>query len=172
MATKSTAKAKTRKAQKPKTSAEKKKTQSRKTDSAYTFTHDGHRLTPKENKFIDLYIELGNATEAVVQAGYNSKTPHAYANMLLRKNYIAGEIKFRTEQIHTSKIATAKEVMEYFTSVMKGEIKDQFGLEAPLSERTRAAQELAKRTVDIDNRLAGKADAEVKITLDWGRIEE
>ena len=152
--------------------ANSRKTKKQKTDNAYTFTHDGHRLTPKENKFIDLYIELGNGTEAVIQAGYNSRTPHAYANMLLRKNYIAGEIKFRTDSISSSKIATAQEVMEYFTAVMKGEIKDQFGLEAPLSERTRAAQELARRTVDIENRLAGKADAEVKITLNWNRGQE
>lgn len=144
-------------------------TTKRKTDSAFTFTHDGHRLTVKEAKFIDLYIELGNGVEAVRQAGYNSKSPRQYANVLLSKDYIAGEIKFRTDQLHTSKIATAQEVMEYFTAVMKGEIKDQFGLEAPLSERTRAAQELARRTVDIENRANGKADAEVKITLNWNR---
>ena len=66
-------------------------------------------------------------------------------------------------------IATAQEVMEYFTKVMHGEIKDQFGLDAPLSERTRAAQELAKRTVDIDNRNKGQADAKVEISLNWKR---
>ena len=46
-------------------------------------------------------------------------------------------------------IADAAEVMQYFTSVMRGEIKDQFGLDAPLAERTKAAVELAKRKVDI-----------------------
>ena len=35
--------------------------------------------------------------------------------------------------------------MEYLTSVMRGEAKDQFDLDASLSERTRAASELAKR---------------------------
>ena len=69
----------------------------------------------------------------------------------------------------SASIATATEVMEYFTQVMKGEILDQFGLEAPLSERTRAAVELAKRTVDLDNRIAGKPDAKLEIKLDWGK---
>ena len=59
--------------------------------------------------------------------------------------------------------------MEYFTRVMNGEEKDQFGLDAPLSERTRAAQELAKRTIDLDNRMQGKADNVIQIKLDWGR---
>ena len=52
---------------------------------------------------------------------------------------------------------------------MRGEIKDQFGLEAPLSERTRAAQEIAKRTIDIENKLNGKEDNEIRITLDWAK---
>ena len=46
------------------------------------------------------------------------------------------------------RIADAQEVMEYFTSVMRGEVNDQFDLEPALSDRTRAAQELAKRMVD------------------------
>lgn len=65
--------------------------------------------------------------------------------------------------------ATASEVMEYFTKVMRGEEKDQFGLDAPLSERTKAAQELAKRTIDIENRASGKADERIEIKLDWSR---
>ena len=69
----------------------------------------------------------------------------------------------------SSSIASAQEVMEYFTRVMKGEEKDQFGLDAPLSERTRAAQELAKRTVDIENRIQGRADNVIEIKLDWQR---
>ena len=32
---------------------------------------------------------------------------------------------------------------------MRGEVKDQFGLDAPLAERTKAAVELAKRKVDV-----------------------
>ena len=57
--------------------------------------------------------------------------------------------------------------MEYFTKVMRGEINDQFGLEAPLNERSKAAQELAKRTIDIENRMKGIPDQSVGIQIDW-----
>lgn len=73
------------------------------------------------------------------------------------------------EELRKDTIATADEVLSYFTAVMRGEVKDQFGLEAPLSERTRAAQEIAKRTVDIENRQKGVADQSIEITLDWSR---
>lgn len=138
----------------------------------YSKTHTGHPLTPKEEKFICNYVETGNARQSVINADYKTKAPDQYAQTLFNKSYIMEEIQYRLEQFKSSKIATAQEVMEYFTSVMKGEIRDQFGLEAPLSERTRAAQELAKRTIDIENRAQGKADAEVKITLNWNRGDE
>ena len=138
-------------------------------------TNTGHVLSPNEDKFINLYLELGNGQQAVVKAGFKSKSPRTYADKLLRKDYIVEEIKYRRNKAYEESAATAQEVMEYFAKVMRGEIKDQFGLEAPLSERTRAAQELAKRTVDIDNRMAGKKNMEtpeISIKLDWKRDKE
>ena len=133
------------------------------------------KLTPKQKRFIDKYIELGNGTQAYIEAGYKASTPEVAkveASKLLTKPYILEQISSKQEAMSKSTIATAQEVMEYFTRVMKGEEKDQFGLDAPLSERTKAAQELARRTVDIQNRLEGKADAEVKIILDWTGFKE
>lgn len=134
--------------------------------SGYT-TYDGHKLTIKEAKFIDLYIETGNARQSTIDAGYITKTPGAYGYTIVSKPYIASEIKHRMELLEASKIASAEEILQYFTGVMRGEIKDQFGLDAPLGERTKAAQELAKRKIDIVNKVSGKAEAEVTIKLDW-----
>ena len=36
-------------------------------------SNNGHNLTSMEDKFINLYIELGNISQAVVKAGYKSK---------------------------------------------------------------------------------------------------
>lgn len=72
-------------------------------------------------------------------------------------------------QLEKQTMATAQEVMEYFTAVMRGELQDQFGLDASLADRTKAAQELAKRTVDIENREKGKADSVTEIKINWRR---
>ena len=133
------------------------------------YTNSGHSLTTNESLFIDEYIATGNGTQSVVAAGYKCKSPRQYAVALLSKDYIAEEIRFRLDKLHSEKVADAQEVLEYFTSVMRGEVKDQFGLDAPLSERTRAAQELAKRQIDMVNRGNGGETAEVKIVLDWSR---
>ena len=131
-------------------------------------THTGHKLTIKESKFIDEYIKTGNASKSVVEVGYNTKNPRGYAQTLLTKAYVAEEIAYRTAQIHSADIAEAEEVMKYFTKVMRGEEKDQFGLDAPLSERTKCAQELAKRLIDQPQRLQGGEAPKLTITVDWG----
>ena len=133
-------------------------------------------LTIEEQQFVDAYIKLGVGADAVravyPEACTKSKAPEyatRRATQLLSKPNIEAAILRRMEEMRDSRIADSKEVMEYFTQVMRGQIKDQFGLDAPLSERTKAAQEIAKRTIDIENRLAGNADAAVTIHLDWTR---
>jgi phage terminase small subunit len=135
-------------------------------------TNTGHVLSPNEDKFISLYLELGNASESVKKAGFKTKNPRGYAQTLLTKEYIVDEIRYRRDQAYAKSQATSAEVMDFFARVMRGEVKDQFGLETPVSERLKAADALAKRTVDIDNRMAGKKDMqtpEIAIKLDWTR---
>lgn len=130
-----------------------------------------NKLTAKQEAFCYYYIELNNATQAAIKAGYSARTATSITARLLGNAGIAAKIKQLKGEQQKESIATAQEVMEYFTKVMNGEIRDQFGLEAPLAERTKAAQELAKRTVDIDNRARGTADAKIEIKLDWGMDE-
>ena len=133
-------------------------------------------LTPKEKAFCREYIKSGSGMRAVYKAGYkcsNDNSASTRANELLRKPTIRAEIDQLQQKREDRAIATAQDVMEYFTKVMNGEIKDQFGLEAPLSERTKAASELAKRTIDIDNRIKGitEVDNTIHIKLDWNKGE-
>lgn len=127
------------------------------------------KLTARQEAFIEEYLISNNATQAAIKAGYAEKSAARRTTEIMNNREVAAEIEKRREAIKNEKIATAQQVMEYFTQVMNGEIKDQFGLEASLAERTKAAQELAKRTVDVENRAKGKADTVVEIKLDWTR---
>ena len=116
-------------------------------------------LTPKQKAFADYYIECGNATEAAKRAGYKEKAAYATGAENLRKPQIIAYIEERQKQIEDGRIASAAEIMQYFTSVMRGEVKDQFGLDAPLAERTKAAVELAKRKVDVAQKTDTRKEA-------------
>lgn len=105
------------------------------------------KLTPKQQAFADYYIECGNAAEAARRAGYKCAEQQGKEN--IRKPTIAAYIADRTRPTAEKRIATGDEVMEFFTMVMKGEVKDAFDLPPSLQDRLNAAKELAKRTIDV-----------------------
>lgn len=129
-------------------------------------------LSMREEKFINKYIETNNITQSAIYAGYSERSAAVQGCRLLKKDKVKSEIEKRALKLEKVSIASAQDVMEFLTKVMNGEVKDQFGLEAPLSERTKAAVELAKRTVDLDNRVNGKPDNVLQIKLDWSRTDK
>lgn len=102
-------------------------------------------LTPKQRAFADYYIECGNAAEAARRAKYSPKTADAIGRENLRKPTISAYIAERMGQQDKSRVADANEVIEFYTAVMRGEVKDQFGLDASLSDRLKAGDSLMKR---------------------------
>lgn len=113
-------------------------------------------LTPKQKAFADYYLETGNATEAAKRAGYSEKTAYAMGAENLRKPQISQYIADRQKQVEDKRIADISEVLQFFTSVMRGEIKDQFDFDPSLSDRLSAGKELMKRYEKGDD---GKKDA-------------
>ena len=131
-----------------------------------------NKLSPRQKKFCKLYVKYGNITKAALEAGYKKTTAVNQGSRLLSKVEIQEEIARINKPKEEKQIADAQEVMDFYTRAMRGEIKDQFGLDATLGDRIKAANELAKRTVDIDNRVEGKADNLIKIQFDWGDDDE
>lgn len=101
------------------------------------------KLTEKQKRFIDYYIEAGNASEACKLAGYKGKNLNNIGSENLAK--LGKFIKVRLEEKENQRIASQDEVLQYLTKVMRGEEKDQFGLDASLQDRTKCAELLGKR---------------------------
>lgn len=108
-------------------------------------------LTPKQKAFADYYIECGNSTEAARKAGYSDKASRFIGSENLTKPNISAYIAERMQAQNEARVASADEVLQFFSSVMRGEIKDQFGLDAALSDRLNAGKELMKRYAAADN---------------------
>lgn len=108
-------------------------------------------LTPKQKAFADYYIECGNSTEAARKAGYSEKTSRSIGAENLTKPDISAYIAARMQAQNEARVASADEVLQFFSSVMRGEVKDQFGLDAALSDRLNAGKELMKRYAAADN---------------------
>lgn len=120
-------------------------------------------LTEKQKAFCDYYIETLNATEAYKRAGYNEKGARANSARLIAKDSIKQYINQRLKQIESDRIIKPEEIMQYLTRVIKGEEKDQFGLDAPLSERTKAAELAGKRYMMFGNKMS--VDTNIGVTI-------
>jgi phage terminase small subunit len=115
------------------------------------------KITMKQKKFVDLWIELGNASAAAIQAGYSKKTARSTASQILDKphvkEYIAGVMVAKD----AATIAGQDEILRFLTSVMRGEVKEQVPLLAgdgfqeleekdmSAKDRVKAAELLGKR---------------------------
>lgn len=103
------------------------------------------RLTPKQKAFADEYLKCGNATEAAKRAGYSKQSARQMGAENLSKPSISEYIQERQKQIDNERIASITEIQQFYSSVLRGEVKDQFGLEASLDTRMAAGRELMKR---------------------------
>ena len=128
-------------------------------------------LNQQQKLFCIYYAETSNGQQSAIRAGYKETTAGVQASRLLTLDKVKKEIDRLNQKKEEHAIATATDVMQFLTKVMNGEIKDQFGLDATLADRIKAGQELAKRTVDIDNRVKGVPDNVMTIKLDWRKSD-
>ena len=79
----------------------------------------------KQQKFADEYIISGNVAQSALKAGYSANYSRKQAHKLLANVGIKNYIDERLKVIESQKTATQQEIMEYLTSVMRGEKKEE-----------------------------------------------
>ena len=99
------------------------------------------KLNPQHKKLADAWMENRNGTQAAIKAGYSKKNAAHQAMEVLRRPEVKAYIEGRLAE----QAASQNETVSFLTSVMRGEVKDAFGLDASLSDRIGAAKELLKR---------------------------
>ena len=103
------------------------------------------RVTTQQQKFVREYMKEPNIYQAAINAGYSESYARHKAHELLGKVGIQRYMKEIQDKVESPDIASAKEVLTFLTSTMRGEINDQFGLDPSLSDRLDAAKQLQKR---------------------------
>ena len=83
------------------------------------------RLTTKQKEFADEYILSGNAMQSAIKVGYSINYAKSQSHKLLENVGIKSYIDERLKEIESKKTATQQEVLEYLTSVMRGEHKEE-----------------------------------------------
>ena len=127
-------------------------------------------VTPKQKRFCEEYLVDCNATQAAIRAGYSEKTAKTIGSENMAKPDIKSYIDERLSEMQSKTIADATEVLQYLTSVLRGDVKDETlrfvgdgyqektKIQVGAKDRTKAAELLGKRyglftdKIDLENK--------------------
>lgn len=144
-------------------------------------------MTEKQKRFCDEYLIDCNATRAyktVYQNVKSDETAKSAASRLLTNVNVKKYIDDRMEEFHNEKTADAQEVIEYLTSVLRGESTAQeivvegtgdgcseartMEKSPSEKERLKAAELLGKRYALFTDKIETDVDMDLNITIDYG----
>jgi phage terminase small subunit len=82
-------------------------------------------LNVRQEKFCLEFMKCGNATEAMVKAGYSEKFAGQNADKLLKNTNVQTRLAELRNEAKTASIADITEVMEYLTRGMRQELEEE-----------------------------------------------
>ena len=82
-------------------------------------------MNAKQKQFVIEYLIDFNATQAAIRAGYSEKTARSQGQRLLTNVDIKKAIIEEREKIQDENIATAKDVEEFLSQAMNGQLDEE-----------------------------------------------
>ena len=141
------------------------------------------KMTEKQKRFCDEYLIDLNATQAAIRAGYSRKTAYSIGTENLKKPEIEKYIEKRMAEKEAALIADQDEVLQYLSSVMRGETQSEIVVvegigdgcseartmqKAPDErERLKAAEMLGKAHCIFTEKVEQQVDMELNIKIDY-----
>ncbi len=108
-------------------------------------------MTERQKRFAEYYLETGNARQSALRAGYSP----GYAEHVKRQKSVREYIEFRIGKMDRRRVASADEVLEFLTDVMRGNENDEKGV----SLRMKAAEMISRRMGYMQGDMLGQEAA-------------
>lgn len=128
-------------------------------------------LTAKQRRFIEEYVKTGNATQAALTAGYSPRSACRTGSENLQKPYIKAAIEAHYQKLEDESIATATEVLQYLTSVVRGESSGEELVVEGIGDGLSEARIVKKGPSETDKLKAAKMLAK-RFSLEVSKSEE
>ena len=137
-------------------------------------------MTEKQKRFVEEYLIDLNATQAAIRAGYSPRAARSTGQRMLTNADIKTYLDAKLAEIQSEKTAQAQEVLEYLTSVMRGEHTEQTlrlvgdgvqeitNIDVPAKDRIKAAELLGKRYGLFKDNLQMDGDLSLTIQINYG----
>lgn len=143
--------------------------------------YDKKRLTPMQERFCSEYLIDFNAKAAALRAGY-SEASAKNASKILNQPIIMARIKEMNAKVESRNIATAEEVREFLTQVVRGEVTEQVPIfvgagiqqfkdkDITIKDRVKAAELLGKSYALFTDRQS--VDIQIPVVISGDNLLE
>lgn len=102
-------------------------------------------LNERQKKFVDYYMQTLNIGESAKKAGYSESNAPQVGSVLLKNPKIQTAISERLKELESERIANTQEILEYFTSTMRGEREEEIVINVGIGKGyTRAEKVMVK----------------------------
>lgn len=124
-------------------------------------------MNERQKRFVDYYVQTGNASEAARLAGYSKRIANRIGAENLSKPVIQREIARRLDELKTQRTADTQEILEHLTSVIRGEVSEEvvtnsgkkFVAKVTERDRLKAAEMLLKVQGAFRDKIDVKVDS-------------
>lgn len=82
-------------------------------------------MTDKQKRFCEEYLKDCNGTQAAIRCGYSPRSARQQADRMMSNADIRAYIQEQMDAMQKKSIASAEEVIEYLTSVLRGETSSE-----------------------------------------------
>nr|DAI51561.1 MAG TPA: Terminase small subunit [Caudoviricetes sp.] len=110
------------------------------------------KLNARQKAFCEYYVVSGNATDAAIKAGYKEKNARKIGSENLTKMDIKAYVEELMQKLESERTASAKEVLEFLTKSMRGEIKEEVVVVEGTGDGTSEAR-MVKKQIGLRDRI-------------------
>lgn len=130
-------------------------------------------MTPKQKRFCLEYANSGNATESAIKAGYSQKTAYSIGQENLKKPELQKFLQELADQMASAKIATAKEMQEVLTSIIRQELDEEVivvegcgdGISEAVTKTKKPSTRDAIKAIETLAKIQGIFDTKTNVNL-------
>lgn len=119
-------------------------------------------LTERQRRFVDFYLQTGNLAESAKRAGYTARSASATGNELMRNPNVAAQLDARLKELESERVATAQEIQEYLTAVMRGEVEEDVVVNVGTGKGYTQADKVRAQVTAKDRNKAAELLAKVR----------
>ena len=83
------------------------------------------KLNARQKAFCEYYVASGNATDAAIKAGYSKSYARDRIHILMKNIGLSRYIEELMRKAQSERIASAEEVLQNLTAMMRGEIQEE-----------------------------------------------